>query len=88
MCAAAVRACSGVPCRELADLARRPSRGRGFFGRLYYQHPAVARQCRRLLLDFVMPHAIHVWRIARALKILGATAVAAIGLLQFSVEIV
>jgi nickel/cobalt exporter len=42
---------------------------------------------RRLLLDFLMRHAAHVERIARALEILGATAVTAIGLLLFSAEI-
>jgi ABC-type nickel/cobalt efflux system permease component RcnA len=44
--------------------------------------------CRRLLLDFLMRHAVHVERIARALEILGATAVMVIGLLLFSGEIV
>ena len=43
---------------------------------------------RRLLLDFLMRHAVHVERIARALEILGATAVTVIGLLLFSSEIV
>jgi nickel/cobalt transporter (NicO) family protein len=39
--------------------------------------------CRRLLLDLVMRHAVHVQRIARALEILGATAVTIIGVLLF-----
>ena len=43
---------------------------------------------RRLLLDFLIRHAVHVERIARALEILGATAVTVIGLLLFSAEIV
>ena len=43
---------------------------------------------RRLLLDYLMRHAVHVERIARALEILGATAVTVIGLLLFSAEIV
>jgi nickel/cobalt transporter (NicO) family protein len=42
--------------------------------------------CRRLLLDFVTCHAAQVERIARALEILGAAAVTAIGLLLFSAE--
>jgi nickel/cobalt transporter (NicO) family protein len=42
---------------------------------------------RRLLLDFLMRHAVHVERTARALEILGATAVTVIGLLLFSAEI-
>jgi nickel/cobalt transporter (NicO) family protein len=44
--------------------------------------------CRRLLLGFLMRHAAHVERIARALEILGATAVTVIGLLLFASEIV
>ena len=44
--------------------------------------------CRRLLLDFLMRHAVHVERIARGLEILGATAVTIIGLLLFSAQIV
>jgi nickel/cobalt transporter (NicO) family protein len=44
--------------------------------------------CRRLLLDFLRRHAVHVERIARALEVLGATAVTIIGLLLFSAEIV
>jgi ABC-type nickel/cobalt efflux system permease component RcnA len=43
--------------------------------------------CRRLLLDLVMRHAVHVERIARALEILGATAVTIIGVLLFSAEL-
>jgi nickel/cobalt transporter (NicO) family protein len=43
---------------------------------------------RRLLLDFLMRHAVHVERLARALEILGATAVTVIGSLLFSAEIV
>jgi hypothetical protein len=43
---------------------------------------------RRLLLDFLVRHAVHVERIARALEILGAAAVTVIGLLLFSAEIV
>jgi nickel/cobalt transporter (NicO) family protein len=42
---------------------------------------------RRLLLDLLTPHAAHVERIARALEILGATAVTVVGLLPFSAEI-
>jgi nickel/cobalt transporter (NicO) family protein len=40
--------------------------------------------CRRVLLDFLMRHAAHVERFARALEILGAMAVTGIGLLLFS----
>ena len=43
---------------------------------------------RRLLLDFLRRHAAHVERIARALEILGATAVTLIGLVLFAAEII
>jgi nickel/cobalt transporter (NicO) family protein len=43
---------------------------------------------RRLLLDLLTRHAAHVEGIARALEILGATAVTLIGLVLFAAEIV
>jgi hypothetical protein len=43
---------------------------------------------RRLLLDLLTRHAAHVERVARALEILGAAAVTAIGLLLFAFEFV
>jgi nickel/cobalt exporter len=49
---------------------------------------ALAILCRRLLLDLLRRHAVHVERIARGLEILGAAAVLVIGLPLFCSEIV
>ena len=44
--------------------------------------------CRRLLLDLLTRHGVHVAGAARALEVLGATAVTVIGLLLFFSEVI